>query len=66
MYKLETKEKILSLHLSLNTARDALCVYNSRDRTGTLAYVTKVPVADVAYAVGTLVVFAGIGVLLAL
>jgi hypothetical protein len=65
MYLLETRTRVLSMHLTRRGAQDALRRYWLKDRSGVTASVTKVPNEDFWYAGGSILVFVAIGVMLA-
>ena len=65
LYYLETRTQVLSMHLTLDAARDALREYNLTDKTGVTASISEIDISTKLYTVGSIVVFGLIGVLLA-
>jgi len=65
MWILETRAEILSTHLTIDGARDALRQYNSNDKSGRTASIAELPLSGVLYGVGAIVLFISIGVMLA-
>ena len=65
LYYLETRTQVLSMHLTLDAARDALREYNLTDKTGVTASISEIDLSTKLYTVGSLVVFGLSGLLLA-
>ena len=65
MWFLENNAEVLSAHLTLDGARNALRQYNSTDKSGRIASIKKMPLVDILYAIGCILLAAGIGTILA-
>lgn len=65
MYYTEIKGKVISIHLTIRGAQDALNDHWHSDIRGETMYIKDVNLLDASYAIGSVVVAITIGVLLA-
>jgi hypothetical protein len=65
LYALETRTKVLSLHLTRKGAQDAMRRYWLTDHSGVTVAVTEIPISNMLYGIGSTILFIAIGVMLA-